>query len=82
MIYTIYILGGPIIAITQGNAENTALVWSLMLGISIVRSWCWSVGGFLESCWFSVYVRTMKKFGFNICRINKADELACQSGSK
>ena len=33
VIYTIYILGGPIIAITQGNAENTALVWSSMLGI-------------------------------------------------
>lgn len=81
----IYSLGSPIIAVSQGNAENTAVVQSSRLGISIIPRWWWSTGAFLKSCWFSICIWIMKKLNLIPdawqC-INKADELAYETRSK
>ena len=47
--------------------------------VSTVPVWCWRPGGFLESCWFSVYVGVMKKNVLILMKKfhnNRIDELA------
>jgi hypothetical protein len=42
--------------------ENPVVVQSMILDISVVPIWCWKPGGFLGSCWSSVYFGIPKKW--------------------